>query len=46
MAKRSSKGMANCALAAVHSLCGILHSLVAGFKIRNSGCSTAWSVGK
>ena len=44
--KRSSKRMANCALAAVHSLAGILHSLAARFKTRNNSFSTALSVGK
>jgi transposase len=44
--KRSSNRMANCALAAVHSLAGILHSLAARFKTRNSSFSTASSVGK
>jgi hypothetical protein len=44
--KRSSKRMANCALAAVHSLAGILHSLAARFKTRNSSLRTASSVGK
>ena len=46
MAKRSSKRMANCALAAVHSRAGILHCLAARFKTRNSSFSTASSVGK
>jgi transposase len=46
MAKRSSKRMANWALAAVHSRAGILHSLAARFKTRNSSFSTASSVGK
>ncbi len=36
MAKRPSKRMANCALAAVHSRAGILHSLATRFKTRNS----------
>jgi Family of unknown function (DUF6444) len=34
MAKRSSKRMANCALAALHSLCGIFQSLDARFNTR------------
>src|SRR3712207_1489086 len=46
MAKRSSKRMANCALAAVHSRAGILHSLSARFNTRYSSFSTASSVGK
>src|SRR4051794_31517731 len=44
--KRSSKRMANWALAAVHSLAGILHSLAARFKTRNSSLRAASSVGK
>src|SRR5262249_44620438 len=41
LTKRSSNRMANCALAAVHSLAGIFHSLAARFKTSNSSFSTA-----
>ena len=46
LVKRSSKRMANCAFAAVHSLAGILHSFAARFKTRNSSFSTASWWGK
>src|SRR3954454_15448067 len=44
--KRSSKRMANCALAAVHSLAGIFHSFMVRFKTRKSSLRAASSVGK
>jgi hypothetical protein len=46
MAKRSWKRMANCALAALHSLCGIFQSLDARFNTRKSSFSAASSWGK
>ena len=46
MAKRSWKRMANCALAALHSFCGIFQSLDARFNTRKSSFSAASSCGK
>ena len=46
MAKRSSKRMANCALAAAHSLRGIFQSFEARFNTRYSSFSAASSCGK
>src|SRR3954463_13428495 len=44
--KRSSKRMANCALAVVHSLAGIFPSFMVRFKTRKSSLRAASSVGK
>ena len=44
--KRSSKRMANCALAMVHSLAGIFHSFAARFNTRKSSLMALSSVGK